>query len=172
MANKITTLDIGGQAVDVSVYSNGKFCATFLEEEFEEKTLDELKAKLERAHREKVEELAIPVSVVDMQPTREKSRYGRTEPYESGRGVVHAVLRGKHARLGHSLLTSEEGKKFQIERYRKSGNICRRLTDNEVEDYTRLFMAADNAAKALEQFIEERSIDVDEVLSRKAVNRG
>lgn len=169
---KLTTITIGDERIDVDVDAAGKFSATYQEEDYRTTTLDELTKKLEQAHRDAKQAIRVPVTVLGLIPNVEKNRYGKPDPFTRGRGVVHGVLRGKHGRLSVYLLTSDDGKKFQVETYSSAPTICARLTDVQVARYLELAEAKDAAVAALETFEEVAALDVAAVTAGKAVSRG
>jgi hypothetical protein len=166
---KLLDETIGGDSISITVDNTGVFRATYDEEEYSAKTLEELRALLKRAEAKRAGRQAIEVTVIDLVPAdKAQSRNYAPDPFEEGRGVVHALLRKRHERQSAYLLTSVGGVKFQIRSYGTgSKGICRRLTDAEVAEYLRLGAAVDEAKAAFEAFREQALIDPDEVLGRK-----
>lgn len=158
----LTTYTIEDEEIEIRVSEDGKFTATYQEEEFRSYTLSELHGKLTEASKAKASELAIPVTVINLQPTTEKNRYGKTEPYEYGTGTVHATLRGRHQRQSTYLLTSEDGKKFQIGTYGPL-MICNRLPPEAIAEYLRLRAALHVAKTALENFEGAHAYDLTDL---------
>lgn len=155
---KIATETIGGQKIDIDVDGAGVFRATYEEEEYRGESLKAVKDKLIEAAKQVQIERAVPVSVLDWIPTKEKSRYGKTEPFEQGTGVVHATLRGQHARLKSWLLSGPEGQKFRLSTYDHSW-IAHRLAEAEVSEYHALKDAIKVAEDAYQAFLDRVLID-------------
>jgi hypothetical protein len=159
---RLTSERIDDVLVEIEVDGGGTFSATVDDEEIKGATLLELKDKLAKAIKKSKTRKPLDVSVVDLVP-RTGKRAWESEIYEDGRGVVAAVLRGKHKTQGVYLLRDLEAKAFKLSSYREGASkIVRRLTPEEVAEYARLAGEADVAAKCLEDWIKARRVDVEE----------
>lgn len=155
---KIATETIGGQQIEIDVDAAGVFTAEYQDEEYRGETLKALKDKLIEAGKQVRAERAVPVTVLNRVPTRAKNTYGKTDPFEQGTGVVHATLRGQHARLKSWLLSGPEGQKFSESTYGHS-EIARRLAEPEVSEYYALKDAIRVAEEAYQAFLDRVLID-------------
>lgn len=164
----VTTARIWDERIDVSVTSAGFFEAEWDDVRYSAKTLDELQEQLTRAVKKTRETKAVDVSVLNLIPKTKKGQfYESRDPFEEGRGVVHAKLRGKHERESAWLLTSDDGKRFKISNYSSGTNdLCRRLTSAEVEEYMRLAQAVDAAEAALDAFRKSVHVHPEDVLKK------
>lgn len=152
-----------GTSVPIHVDQAGGFYAEFAEQRYDAQTLLELVNKLGKAVKKFQNQRAVDVSVVDLVYTPGRRHYSSGE-FDQGRGVIHARLRAKHERqYGTWLLESVDGKRFQVSGS-DSGVICRRLTEEEVAEYTRLAEEADRAQQVLLAFKTRVGIDPDQAL--------
>jgi len=153
---KLSNERIGKHDIAIEVNGAGRFEAIFDDQEYTAPTLADLMEQLKRAVKKAEMTTAVDVTVVNMVPrTGPKSQFYREDPFEVGRGVVHAKLRGKHERQGAFLLTSDDGKKFKLTLYgHGTSNICRRLTVDEVATYTALAQSVDIAEASLAKFLD------------------
>lgn len=167
---KIKTFHVDDEPIDIEVSGSGTFEAEFEDQSYTAKTLEQLEADLTKIVRKAKKAKPIPVSVVDLVPNEKRNGW-ETGAFKDGRGVVHAILRGQHARQNQYLLRvdDKDATKFQLSTYSSQGaaKIVRRLTENEVADYARLAGEADGAAKALEDWVEARRFDVDKALGKR-----
>lgn len=159
----VTTIEINNERVEISVNNAGRFQAEYDDQEFSTKTLDELTEQLKAAGKLAAETKAVDVTVID-HVLDSKARF---DPLTKGIGVVHAKLRGKHERNDEWLLTSESGRKFKVRQWGDEQHICRRLTNEEVDEYTALARAAVAAEKALESWRHARRLDPEAALKRR-----
>lgn len=174
---KVASFAVGDEEVDIEVDANGRFFAVYDRENFAADTLQELKDRLAKANRKVLDKHAIDVTVVGLVPTETASRYGRTEPYEAGIGVINAKYRGKHARTNALLLisegsTAEERKKFDLSSYdstREYKIICRRISLDETMEYLRLAKAAEYAHEQLMVWINARRLDLKKLAEKDDV---
>lgn len=122
----------------------------------------ELLEKLKKAVKAAEIEKAIPVTLVDLVPATARGYYS-SAPYETGRGIVHAKLRGKHAREWNTwLYMTEDGKKFKFSS--QGQHLCRRLSAGEVAEYERLTAAIDVAEQAYAIWFKEVHVQPDDLL--------
>lgn len=184
MSIKLGTERIGPDrvAIDVTVDGSGIFHAEFNDQEFSSKTRMELVEQLTKAVKVAASQRPVDVTVLGIRPQskQEAARWGgSSEKFTEGIGAVQAQLRGKHERQSHTWLLQTVDKpvvKFQVS-YSRDGQICRRLTAEEIAHYTDLAQQAEAAAAALKAYIESVSLDPEEALeearnARKAVARG
>jgi hypothetical protein len=170
MANSIGTHDVSGERIEIHVHSDGIFQATFSEEEYNAKTLEELKAKLEKAVKAARNEKAVPCTVLGFRPVekRKGSAGFSDEPFEAGLGFVQAKLRGKHARQHETyLLMTDDGKqRFQLNGWRSSNGVTltERLGEAEIAQYLELAKIAEAAQAELNAFLEARKVRPEELL--------
>lgn len=169
MSVKLKTETIADQEIDFMVEQSGKFSATVGEVEYYGATLEELREKVTKAAKRLRDTEAVPVTVLNMIPRNKSERpvFYDDGPFVDGIGVVHAMLRGKNERGGYWLLAEGEkgkGAKFKLSCYREAKNISRRLTAEEVEQYTQLATAVAHAEAALESFMQSVAIDPAEAL--------
>jgi hypothetical protein len=177
---KVGSVTVGDDEVDVEVDANGRFFATYDEEHYAADTMQELKDRLKKMSRRALDKHAIDVTVVGIVPTEEKSKWGRSEPFEGGIGVVNAKYRGKHERTRELLLISEgpraeERKKFSLGGgyggQKEHNVICRRISLDETMEYIRLAKAAEFAHEQLLNWIDARKLDVKEIENLREMGR-
>lgn len=160
---KVATERIGGEAIDVDVDSAGTFRATFKDGDYQAKSLEGLREQLAKA--EKAQLNSKPVDVTILNLTRAAGNTAR-ERYETGRGVVHAKLRGRHERERTWLLTDLHGNKFSLAAHFRTP-VCKRLGEAEVAIYEKLAADLTAAEKAMRAFEEEFSQEPAELLGLK-----
>lgn len=147
--------------IKIEVNDAGVFSASFEEETFSGKTMEQLEGSLKAAIKKAKELHPVDVSVVGKVP-KLHDPYGHK--YTDGVGVVHAILRKRHDRSAVYLFTAADGTKFQLSSYHSRDHICRRLTDEETAEYLRLRQAVEAAKVVLEAWTEERRVNADEAL--------
>lgn len=161
---KVTTDTIGKEKIDIHVDSSGHFWAEYEDERYEDETRKALLEKLAKAVKRHESEKAVRVTLVDVQPTTRKSfSYG---PYEPGRGVLHARLRGKHGREWNAwLFVSEDGKtKFKMASHNGGFTLCPRLSAEQVAEYERLSGAIETAKAAYAEWLKGVEVTPEEAL--------
>jgi len=175
MGQPVTTTEIRGERIVISVSSDGSFNADYDDQTYSELTLKALKEKLDKVVKAAQQAGVVDVTVVGLVP-RDKSK--RTHvydngPFEQGIGVLQAKLRSKHERQWNCwLLVTDDGKKFKIQGSRE-GKICRRLTEEECQLWITLSTRVKEAEVALEQFEDSIAIEPDEALGdARAAKKG
>jgi len=169
MAMKLKEMTIAEQVVTFEVEETGTFSAKVGEENVYGKTFEDVEAKATKLAKRIRDTEAVPVSILNLIPRAKGERnYGYdSSPFADGIGVVHAMLRGKHERGGDWLLAEGEkgkGAKFKVHGYRGVENIARRLTAEEVEQYTQLANAVAAAEANLEAFRQSVHVEPGEAL--------
>lgn len=163
---KIATERIGGAEIDIDVSGEGRFSATFNDQEFSGKTLEELRERLKAAVKKAAAQGTVPVSVLGLVPAQKKSFGFDDGPFTRGAGIVDAKLRSKHEREYNSyLLVSDSGQKFKVAGSSREPLIARRLTLAEHMEYLKLAEAVRVATTALEDFVGSVKINPDEALA-------
>lgn len=166
----VETIELNGEKIQIEYLASygGTFRAQFDEQTFESKTREDLAAQLERQAKKQRERKAVDVTVLNLIPNTESNRRYTYDsgPYQTGRGAVQAKFRGHHSRSSKWLLRSDEGKAFDWSGYNRGSDqatLCRRLTDDEIEQYLELAKAADAAESALEAWLQGVRVDPEEL---------
>lgn len=162
---KVTTDQIGTEKIEIFVDASGQFHAEYNDESFNADTRAGLLDLLSKAVKSKEKETAIPVTFIDLVPSTKNSGWG-DDKYTTGRGIMHAKLRGKHARESNTyLFVSDDGKtKFKMGRYNGLNKLCRRLTPEEIAEYTRLAKEVDFAEANMDGWLATVHVDAKDVL--------
>jgi hypothetical protein len=170
---KLTTDTINGVNIDVEVNSSGQFSAEFEDVSYSAPTRLALLEQLTKAVKKAQQAGIVPVTILGRVKKDPKDRHAHmydSGPYENGAGVIHALLRSKHAKEWNAyLLVSDDAdkQKFKMSGSRE-GVLARRLTADEVTHWKALRDALDLAELALEEFEKHVSIDADEALEAAA----
>jgi hypothetical protein len=171
MSMKLKTVTIADQEVEFHVeHDTGMFFAKVGDESYRAKTFEEVEAKATKAAHKLRDTQAVPVSVLNMIPRDKTARPSydyESGPFTEGIGVVHAMLRGKSQHGDWMLAEGEKGKgpKFKLGGYRTGRqNLVRRLTAEEVEQYTHLATAVAQAEANLEAFRQAVHVEPEEAL--------
>lgn len=147
---KLKTVKVNGHRCDIDVNSDGRFSARVAGQFVHAMTLEELRKLLKKASQRPKITVAVPISILGR--NFHKPQYGR-QGWVSGWGVQQVTL----VSLGvdgdvryRDDLTGETGALYDIR-----GTRVRRLTNDEIAEYTRLYKAKQAASQALHAF-EER----------------
>lgn len=163
------TETINGVDIRIDVDAAGIFRADFDEEQFRAESLAALKVDLAKAVKKHQATKPVDVTVINLRAAAKTGRGWHEEPFEEGRGAIHAKLRKRHDRQSKYLLTSSEGTKFDVSTYGQSAaDICRRLTPEEVATYLALAQHVDDAEADLEAFRISVQLDCDAALGKGA----
>jgi hypothetical protein len=166
---KLGTERIGNARIDIEVDTNGSFSADFNDQHFSSRTRLELVEQLKRVVKKAEQQGTVDVTVLGLVPNKGRRSGFGDDPFDQGDGAVHAKLRTKHEREhGTYLMVSDDSakQKFKVGNYsRRDVVVCRRLTEVEVVTYKQLCEARRLAVTALEDFVGDHKIDMDEALA-------
>lgn len=181
---KISTEKIGDEQIEIEVTPEGRFEASFNEEDYRAETKGELLDIL-RAAVGKAKQARAPMPITLLNRIRgKKTSWGEIGIIE-GRGTLDLMLRGVHSRTRVILLTDGD-KKIQFDNgWGGNKAVARRLTANEKAEYQELTAALDRASAAYSAFEAKVLIDPKAAMespaagepggedrpSRKAANR-
>lgn len=157
---------IGGKkgGVNVTIKADartGHFIATVAGDSFWAATRDDLIVQLVKAVKKTRVTLNVPLTLIGRVSRTVKAGVGSYKSWtthDAGVGYEHVTLVGRHARTGRVLLRNEDGTKCECEQYSSKGTLCRRLTQAEAEQYTKLHTEYVRAQKAYEKF--ERRVEI------------
>lgn len=169
---------IGGRKAGLNVKikadaRSGLFTASVAGDHFSAKTKDELLTKLTGAVKKTRVKINVPLTIIDRVGRTVSPGFGRSSwmTYDPGVGHEHVVLVGTHAATGRLLLRKEDGTKLESDRFgygSRGGTLCRRLTPEEAEQYTKLHTEHERARKAYEKFVSRVEIkDPDKFVAKK-----
>lgn len=148
---KVKTETIDGRKVAIELGADGTFEAQCDGDEWTDKTLEGVIAKVRRDLRKSKVRIAIPATAIGVE--LHKPQFGHAHSRSATGKVRHLTITGVHGRSGNILARWEDtGESEQISGWRNEGSICRRLTPDEVKQYAALAKAKKAADDAIEKF--------------------
>lgn len=167
----VTTYRTDGQDFDITVDGGGMFRAYIDEDKREEvaaRSLDELKAHIDKMLKKRKAFKPIEITLYHIQPVADARRHYGSFKYEKGHGRLDVILRGYSDHRRALLVTLEDGSKAQVDDYTLKEQVARRFSEAEDHHYDQLVDEVKKAQAALDEFLKARRIDVKALASGEA----
>lgn len=142
---KLTTIKVREHTFDVDVSTSGVFSAKYNDRTYRESTIDKLHEALMKATKRARAKVELPV-------TELVSRHAR-----------HATFTGMHGGTGNIMLRYDGSKGSVDTKSSYNGNLYKRMTDEQVAEYQRLFDVRKAASDALSAFLTAFKVDTFKV---------